>query len=347
MKTCLLVTLCVLCLGAAPAVAQAPRLTLPDPSPRASVSQRVGLTDITIDYHRPAVNKRKIWGGLVPYGEVWRAGANENTTITVSSAFTVGGKQLPAGIYGLHMIPTEKTWTIILSTVSRAWGSFSYDEKEDAVRFTVTPGPAEFEESLEYRFESLTPNSATVVLQWDKLQIPFPISVDTKAVTLASLKSQLRGLARFSWQPWNQAAQWCLQNDYDLDQGLAWADRSIGMQAAYPNLMTKAAILEKKKDTKGASELRAQAMKMATEADVNNRGYQLLTEKKYDEAIALFRRNVKDHPDSWNCYDSLGEALDTTGDKKGAIENYSKALAMAKDPADKKRIGAILARLEK
>jgi len=342
-----LVPLSLLCLAAPPALAQAPRLIVPDPSPRASVAQRVGLTDITIDYHRPAVNKRKIWGGLVPYGEVWRAGANENTTLTFSSPVTVGGKQLPAGIYGLHMIPTEKTWTVILSTVSSAWGSFSYDEKEDAVRFTVTPAPAEFEESLEYRFENPTESSTMVVLQWEKLRVSFPISVDTKAVVLASLKSQLRGLARFSWQPWNQAAQWCLRNDYDLDQGLAWVDRSISMQAAYPNLMTKAGILEKKGDAKAASDLRAQAMKFATEVDVNNRGYQLLAEKKYSEAIALFRKNVKDYPNSWNCYDSLGEALETTGDKKGAIENYSKALSMVKDPADQKRIGAILARLEK
>jgi len=332
---------------ASTALAQAPRLTVPDPSPHASISQRVGVTDITVDYHRPAVAKRKIWGELVPYGEVWRAGANENTTITFSTPATVGGKQLPAGTYGLHTIPTQSTWTVILSTVSSAWGSFSYDEKEDAVRLTVTPQPAELEENLEYRFEKPTETSVDVVLHWERLQLSFPIAVDTKAITLASLKSQLRGLARFSWQPWNQAAQWCLRNNYDLDQALAWADRSIGMQAAYANLTTKAALLEKKKDLDGASKLRAQAMKLATEADINNLAYQLLAEKKTSEALALFRKNVKEHPESWNGYDSLGEALATTGDKKGAQENYSKALALAKDPADKKRIGGILAKLEK
>ena len=161
-------------LGATPALAQAPRLTLPDASPHASVSQRVGLTDITIDYHRPAVGKRKIRGGLVPYDEPWRAGANENTTITFSTPVTVGGKQLAAGTYGVHMIPTAKTWTVALSTVSTAWGSFSYDPKEDAVRFTVTPTPAEHEESLEYRFENPTETSTNVVLQWEKLQVSFP-----------------------------------------------------------------------------------------------------------------------------------------------------------------------------
>src|SRR5262245_50148298 len=199
-----LLLLCLL--GAAPALAQAPRLTLPDPSPHATVSQRVGLTDITIDYHRPAVQKRKIWGGLVPYDEPWRAGANENTTFTFSTPVTVGGKQLPAGTYGFHIIPTAKTWTVALSTFSAAWGSFTYDPKEDAVRFTVTPTAAEHEESLEYRFENPTETSVNVVMDWERLRITFPVTVDTRAVTVASLKGQLRGLARFSWQPWNQAA---------------------------------------------------------------------------------------------------------------------------------------------
>ena len=112
-------------LCAAPALAQAPRVSLPDPSPHATVSQRVGLTDITINYHRPAVQKRKIWGGLVPYDEPWRAGANENTTFTFSTPVTVGGKQLPAGTYGFFIIPTAKTWTVALSNFSSAWGAFT------------------------------------------------------------------------------------------------------------------------------------------------------------------------------------------------------------------------------
>ena len=331
---------------ATPALAQTPRLNVPEPSPHATVSQRIGLTDITIDYHRPAVNKRKVWGGLVPYDEVWRAGANENTTITFSTPVTVGGKQLAAGTYGLHMIPTASKWTIALSNVSTAWGSFTYDEKEDAVRLTATPTPAEMEESLEYRFENPTETSVNVVLHWEKLQIAFPITADTKAITLASLKLQLRGLSRFSWQGWNNASTWALKND-ELDQALAWADKSISLQQNYANLTNKAAILDKKKDTKGASDLRAQAMKLATEADINNLGYQRMAEKKTDEALALFRKNVKDHPNSWNVYDSLGEALSNTGDKKGATENYTKALSLAKDPADQKRITAILANLKK
>jgi len=334
-------SLLVLLLGAAPALAQAPRLTLPDPSPHATVSQRVGVTDITIDYHRPAVNKRKIWGALVPYDEPWRAGANENTTFTFSTPVTVGGKQIPAGTYGFHVIPTAKTWTVALSTVSTAWGSFTYDPKEDAVRFTVTPTAADHQESLEYRLDNPTETSTNVVLRWEKLQVAFPITVDTKAVTVTSLKGQLRGLPRFFWQPWNNAATWCIKEQCGTDQALAWADESIKVQPAFANLTTKAKLIEKK-DPAAASKLRADAMKIATETDVNLAAYGLLGDKKYPEALDLFRKNVKDHPDSWNVHDSLGEALAATGDKKGAIASYERALSLTQDPVQKKRINTVL-----
>jgi tetratricopeptide (TPR) repeat protein len=344
MRNRFLFVLCGLA-GAAAALGQLPPLELPQASPKAAVSQTVGLTDITISYHRPAVNKRKIWGELVPYNEPWRAGANENTTITFSTPVTVGGRALEAGTYGLHMIPTEKDWSVAFSRVSSAWGSFSYDEKEDAARITVSPQPADFEERLSYRFVDPTENSVTAVLRWEKLQVPIPIGVDTKKVVTESLKSQLRGLPRFGWQAWNQAAQWALRNDADPEQALAWADRSIGVQATFANLRTKAALLEKKGDVKTAQELRDRAMKVATEGDINIYGYQLLGEKKLDEAITIFRKNAKDHPDSWNTYDSLGEALAAKGDKKAALENYGKALSMTTDAAQKKRINDILTKL--
>jgi len=269
-----------------------------------------------------------------------------SSTITFSSPATVGGKTLPAGTYGLHMLPNEKDWSVMLSSVASAWGSFSYDEKEDVVRFTVAPKPADFEERLEYRFENPTENSVDVVMQWEKLTVSFPITVDTNAVVMASLKAQLRGLPRFGWQAWNTAANWALTHDQDLDQALKWADQSVTTQATFGNLRTKAAILEKKGDTKQAEELRAQAMKIATEADINVAAYQLLGQKKYDEAIALFRKNIKDYPNSWNCYDSLGEALAAKGDTKASVENYRKALSMTTDPVQKKRIEDILSKMK-
>lgn len=336
--------LAVSLVSTAAAVAQ-PALTLPEASPEASVSQKVGLTEIEIRYHRPAVNKRTVWGDLVPYDEVWRAGANENTTISFSTPVAVNGRPLPAGKYGLHMIPTKGDWTIAFSTVNVAWGSFSYDEKEDALRVTAKPVAAPFQERLSYRFDDPTDKSVKVAMTWEKVEVPFTVEVDTPSVVIASLRNELRGLPRFGWQGWNGAAAYAMRNKVNLDEALTWVDRSISMQENFTNLRTKAGILEAKGDTKAAADLRAKAMSIATEADINLYGYQLLGAGKTDEAIEIFRKNVKDHPQSWNTYDSLGEAYGQKGDKKLAAENYRKAQNMTKDPEQKKRIAGILAKM--
>ena len=335
-----------LLLATAPATAQLPPLDVPQASPAASVSQRIGLTDITVTYHRPAVNKREIWGKLVPYGETWRAGANENTTIELSTPATVGGKPVPAGTYGLHTLPGQSEWSVMLSSTNTAWGSFSYDEKEDVVRFQVQPKTtADMEERLEYSFENPTDDSVDLVLHWEKLAVTIPIKIDLNATVTASLQKQLRGLGRFGWQAWNQAAQWELQHNGDMGQALKWADTSITTQKTFANMRTKAAILEKQGDTAQAEALRADALKIANENDINLYGYALLGQKKTDEAIAIFRKNVKDHPDSWNTYDSLGEALAAKGSRQEAIDSYRKALSMTDDSKQKERINGILAKL--
>ncbi|MFN2385358.1 MAG: DUF2911 domain-containing protein [Thermoanaerobaculia bacterium] len=330
---------------AALGLAQTPPLTLPEPSSEASVKQRVGVTDIEIVYHRPAVNKRKVWGELVPYGEVWRAGANENTTFTFTSPVTIEGQKLPAGTYGVHMIPTEKEWTVIFSNVSSAWGSSSYDPKEDAARFTVAPTEGRFEERLSYSFDDPTDKSVTAVMRWEKVAVPIRITVDTPAIVIESIRKEMRGLPRFFWQGWNQAANYALNNGVNLDEAMQWVDRSIQINENFANLRTKAALVEKKGDAKTAAELRAKAMRIATEAEVNTYGYQLLGQNKTDEAIEIFRKNVKDHPASWNVYDSLAEAYERKGEKKLAIENYRKALSMVQVEEQKKRITATLKKL--
>jgi tetratricopeptide (TPR) repeat protein len=332
-------------LAFAPAAPAQPQLVLPDASPKAAVSQTVGLAEFKVTYHRPAVNKRKVWGELVPYGDVWRAGANENTTLSASTPFTFGGKAVPAGTYGLHMLPAEGDWTVILSSQAKAWGSFSYDPKEDVVRVSVKPELSDLVERLAFTFDEPTNDATALALRWEKLRVAVPITVDTKQITLESIREQMRGLPRFSWQGWNQAAAWCARNNVNTDEALVWADRSISMQKTFANLRTKAALLEKKGDVKTAAALRAEAMPLATEADVNNLGYQLLGDGKTAEALDLFRKNTVDHPLSWNVWDSLAEGLEKSGDAKGARENYQKALALA--PEDqKKRLTATIARLK-
>ena len=325
--------------------AQAPPLVLPKQSPRASISQTVGLTEITIRYHRPAVNGREIWGKLVPFDTVWRAGANENTVISFSSPVRIGGHPLEAGRYGLHMIPSRGDWTVVFSREANAWGSFSYDPKEDALRVTATPAPGDMQERLAYTFDDPADSAVVATLRWEKLAVPFTIEVDSKAIVVDSLRQQLRGLGRFFWEPWSQAAAWCAGNGVNLEEATAWADRSIALTENFTNLRVKAALLSQRGDAAGSAAAAGRSLAVATEPDLNTYGYLLMGQGKVDSAIAIFRKNVSDHPKSWNTYDSLGEAYAKKGEKKLAVANYSKALAMVQDTDQRKRIQGVLAQL--
>lgn len=329
------------------ATAQVPGLTTPQVSPEATVSQQLGLTELAVSYHRPATNGRPIWGALVPYGQVWRAGANENTTVSFSTPVTVNGTALAAGTYGLHMIPTAGDWTVIFSKQAGAWGSFSYDEKEDAARVTAKPESAPHQERLGYSFDEPTADSVVLAMRWEKIRVPLAIRIDLGRTVLENYKAQLRGLPRFGWQGWNQAANWAAQNNLDLDDALAWADRSIGMNRNFANLRTKALVLTKKGDTATADALTKEAITIATETEINAYGYQLLGQKKVDDAIAMFEKNVKDHPESWNTYDSLAEAYGVKGDRKKALENYTKALNLTTVDIQKSRIATTIEQLKK
>lgn len=329
------------------AAAQVPGLAPPEASPEATVSQKLGLTELAVSYHRPATNGRPVWGALVPYGQVWRAGANENTTVSFSTPVSVNGTVIPAGTYGLHMIPTPADWTVIFSKESGAWGSFSYDEKEDVARVTVKPEPAPHQERLGYSFDDPTADSTVLAMRWEKLRVPIPIRIDLARTVLDEYKAQLRGLPRFGWQGWSQIANWAAQNGIDLDDALAWADRSIGMNRNFTNLRTKALVLSKKGDAAGADALKKEALSIATEAEVNAYGYQLLGQQKVDDAIAMFAKNVKDHPQSWNAQDSLAEAYAIKGDRKRALEHYTKAMNMTTADIQKTRIAAVIEQLKK
>lgn len=304
-------------------------LTLPAASQHAEVMQQVGLVDLKIDYHRPGVRGREIWGKLVPYNQVWRAGANENTTISFSKEVFIDGKKVPAGTYGLHMIPTESDWTIILSKDYRAWGSFFYNEANDQLRFKVKPVSSDFQEWLIYTFDEVTPSSATISLRWEKLKVPFKIEIDLHKLMLEDMAVQLTGLPGFSWQAWNQAANYCYTNDIYPEQGLEWADRSIGINKNVTNTFTKALLLNALGKKDEAVKLKEEAFINAAENDVNNLGYQLLGGGKIDDAIEVFRKNTEMYPESWNVWDSLAEGYMNKGEKKSAIEYYTKALNMS------------------
>jgi tetratricopeptide (TPR) repeat protein len=326
--------------------AQGPQIVkLPWESQAASVSQTIGMTDLSISYHRPAVKGRKVWGALVPFDTVWRAGANQNTVFGSTSAFNVGGNRLPAGRYGIHMIPTSSTWTVIFSREAGAWGAFSYRQSEDALRLTVTPQAGDFTEHLQYTFDEPTDTSVTLTLHWEKLAVSIPLSVPVSQVVMDTLRQQYRDLPRFFPQAWLEGSRWALQHNTELEVAEAWADSAVQLQPSFAGLRLKAAIQERRGNAAGAAALREQALPLANEADVNVLGYQLLGQNKVDEALAMFRKNVKEYPRSWNVYDSLGEALAKQGNKKEALANYQKALSLAPE-GQKPRINGILAGLK-
>jgi tetratricopeptide (TPR) repeat protein len=309
------------------------------------VSQTIGLTRVSVSYHRPAVNGRKVWGALVPFDAVWRGGANENTVLTVTSPFTIGGASLPAGRYGLHFLPTATSWTLILSRQANNWGSFSYHPSDDAARVPATATSTDFLEHLQYSMEDPSDTSATLTMRWERLAVSVPITVATRQVVLDSVTQQLHGIPQFFPQGWLEAAQWAAANGF-ADQAARWADSSLLRGPTFGALQLKAGVLERQGDAGGAKAARDRALAIATEADINLLGYQLLGQGKTDEAIALFRQNTRDHPNSWNTYDSLGEALAGKGDVKEARANYEKALSMAPDDQQRARIRTILAGLK-
>jgi hypothetical protein len=218
-------------------------LDLPQKSQAAEVSQRIGLTDVEIRYHRPLVNGRKIWGDLVPYGEVWRTGANNITTFRVTDPVTIEGQPLAAGTYGLHAIPGPEQWTLIFSNNATSWGSFTYDKSEDALRVTVKPRVSEMHEAMTFEFDEVEPEATTVALKWEKLAVPFHIRVPVHDVVQASIKRQLRTLNRYNWLTWNEAANYLLSEKLSAEDALAYANKSITYEDRFDNELTKAKAL--------------------------------------------------------------------------------------------------------
>ena len=325
--------------------AQSAVLDLPRDSQHAKIIQRVGITDITINYHRPLVKGRKVWGGLVPYGQVWRAGANENTTIEFTDPVTVEGKPLAKGIYGLHMLPTENEWTIIFSKAAASWGSFTYNESEDALRVAVKPQAAEMKEALAYEVDDVTPNSAVIALRWEKLAVPFKVEVNTHEIVAQNLHAQLRGLAQYTWDGWDDAANYFLTNKYNLEEALKYEDRSIGVEERYDNLMTKARILDALNKKDEATVARNKALGMASITQLHTYGRQLQLAGKQDEAFAVFRSNIKKDPNHWLVRTEAARLAVSKGDYDSAVKEMKLALAAAPDPA-KPTVEGMVKRLE-
>jgi Protein of unknown function (DUF2911)/Tetratricopeptide repeat len=324
---------------------QPTELNIPRVSQHGSVQQTIGLSTVTINYHRPIAGDREIPGKVIPYGKVWRAGANENTTITFSDDATVEGKSIPAGTYGLHMLPDKDQWTIIFSKNSTSWGSFSYDEKEDALRVTVKPGTGEQFDDLTYTFDDVKPDSAAATLRWAKVTVPFHVSFDVKAVVLKSIHNQLRNVGGFTWAGYDEAAMWCLDNNYNLDEALKWEETSIQNEDRFENWETKSRILE----AMGTKDESAKALTTAFErANAQQiylyaRGLQRQGDMK--RAIEIYPQSAKKDPNHWLAHLGLARVASNAGDYTTAAKELKLSIAGAPE-ANKPFLQPMLTKVE-
>ncbi len=272
--------LTVLAAAASSAYAQQQsKVRLPLASPQATLTETIGVTDITIVYHRPSVRGRMLWGDvtpektaaivkatsylpqnspegtldggqgtgkefpMVPNGHVWRAGANEATRFTVTDDVLVNGQPLKAGSYSLHMIPGREEWTVIFNKTADQWGSYSYDAKQDALRVKTKPEwVSESQEVLGYQIPSATANTARVVLRWEKIAVPFTVEVPNVDALVRSKLDALVAAAPDDWHVTMEVAN-AYANDDKMEDALAWADRSIKVKETFQNLRLKAMLL--------------------------------------------------------------------------------------------------------
>ena len=249
------------------AQAPAPKLEFPAPSPVATFKQRVGLTDIEVTYHRPSMRGRKIFGGLEPYGAVWRTGANNPTKITFSTAVTFGGKPVPAGSYGLFSIPGENEWTVIVNRIGeRDWGAYSYKAENDVARVTVKPQKlASNVETFAIDVSDIGPQSANLNLAWEKVRVPVRIEVDVVGTLRPQLEAAMAGGG--DKKPYFQAAMFYFEYNVDLKQALAWMNAGLAEQPnAFWMIYRKGLLLAKMGDKAGAREA-AQASRAMAEKD--------------------------------------------------------------------------------
>lgn len=331
-RRAVLLSLLALAAQAPVAAAQSAMLTLPDVSQHARITQRIGLTDITIDYHRPLVAGRKIFGGLVPYGQVWRAGADYNTTIELTDSVRVDGHPLARGIYGLHMIPGESSWVIIFSKNSTSWGSFYYDSTEDALRVTVRPRPIPQKEVLTYDFDDPSATSVTVAMRWDRVAVPFTIDIDVPHLVARSLRNQLRGRAGSEWQAHEEVANYLLENALDPHEALGDAEQSIEIEDRFENEITKARALRALGRTEEARATQAKAIAMGNQRQVHEfaRGLQRLGQQRM--ALEIYRYDVKKYPGTALSHEEAARLAVAAGDFDSAAAEVTLAIASAPSP---------------
>jgi hypothetical protein len=349
-------------------------LTLPPSggNERQTVIQTIGLVRVSVDYSSPHVHspsgedrKGKIWGGLVPYGMAnlgfgacggqcpWRGGANENTVFTTSHDIKVEGQPLKAGSYGLHFLPGKDEWTVIFSRNHTSWGSFSYDAKEDALRVQVKPVASDYHEVLAYEFPERRNDKATVALKWENLAVPINLTVDNaNQLYVENLRRELRSSPGFSWINLASAADFCRQNNINLEEAQTWAQKALdpaqGGQENFSNLALLAQIqIANGHSADGAKTMdRAINHPTALVNDLHQYGRQLIADKKPDEALKIFLLNAKRNPDVWPVHVGLARGYSALGRYKEALTEVKLAMPQAPNDGTRKVLDGMAQKLE-
>lgn len=327
---------------------------------KASVSERIGITNVTIHYDRPGVKGRegKIWGSLVEKGFTdqgfgiskaapWRAGANENTTISFSTDVMVEGKPLKQGTYGFFIAYDEENPTLIFSNNYQSWGAFFYDEKEDALRVNVKPVKLnESVERLKYEFSDENENSAVISLLWEKLKISFKVEVDYVKTQIESFKNELRSDKGFNADAWLQATQFAVAHNTNLEEAMQWSDYAINApfvgQKNFRTLSNKASVLNKMNKTAEADAIMKEALPLATMTELHQYGRRLLGEKRNKEALEVFKLNAQKNPNIFTTNVGLARGYSANGDFKTALKYMNAALPLAPDKANKDSVENML-----
>ena len=331
---------------------------------KASLSERIGITDVTIHYDRPGVKGRegKIWGQLIPVGFAdpgfgssksapWRAGANENTTFEFSSDVKIEGQSLAAGKYGFFIAYDPNECTLIFSKNSTSWGHFYYNDKEDALRVKVKPQPLDKSvEWLKYEFMNETENTAIVSLQWEKLAIAFKIEVDYIKEQIESFRRELRTDRGFIWEGWDQAAQWCAQHNANLEEALLWTDSATGPnfggERSFQAWSTKAQVLQKMGRGPEAAAVMQKALPFGTMNEVHQYAKQLVGLKFYKMAFDVFKTNFDKYPNQFTTLVGMTRGYSATGDFKNALKYAQLALPLASDQQNKNNIETFIQKLK-
>ena len=239
------------------------QLRLPQASPKAVIMQTIGITDVTIKYHSPSVKGREIFGKLVPYGKIWRTGANEANIITISDDITINKERVPGGKYSLFTFPeSETSWYLVLNSDTTLWGTENYDSNKDIARIPITASPDDFYESLQFSFNNLDQHGANLNINWENLRLTVRIETDVEGKMIAYLKKALAEAKSDNWLVFSQAANYLIQNNMQHELALEWVNRSIAIKDNFYNNYVKARLLAQKNEYEEATNLTKKAIRL-------------------------------------------------------------------------------------